>query len=221
MRCPTIALLSIMLSSVALAQGTASPEQPDRSWIERSNSYTSQLLDVELQHRPERGSREGLAKFDTLISKPTLADEMARATRAGEGAGRHRRCALRGVGQEGAGGSGDPAQGVRPAVSAGGLRAAARGALSSTPARRFFRGCACCSMIRSPRSAVRPQSHGCANIRDWRAATSRSLRCSSNASSSRSPSRACFIPRRVKWRPSSGAIPTTSTASVRCSPSMA
>jgi hypothetical protein len=78
MRRLTTALLSITLSSVALAQGAAGPAQPDKSWIERSNAYTSQLLDVELAHRPERGSREGLAKFDTLISNPTLADEMAR-----------------------------------------------------------------------------------------------------------------------------------------------
>jgi hypothetical protein len=62
---------------MASAQGTPGP-QPDGSWIGRSNAYTSQLLDVELEHRPERGSREGLAKFDTRISIPTLADEMAR-----------------------------------------------------------------------------------------------------------------------------------------------
>jgi hypothetical protein len=49
---------------------------PDRGWIERSNAYTNRLLDVELQHDPERGSREGVAKFDELISNPTLADEM-------------------------------------------------------------------------------------------------------------------------------------------------
>lgn len=78
MRRPTIALLWITLCSLPSAQGAASPEQPDKSWIERSNAYTSKLLDVELEHRPERGSREGLAKFDTRISVPTLADEMAR-----------------------------------------------------------------------------------------------------------------------------------------------
>ena len=78
MRLPTIALLSTMLSSVALAQGTANPERPDKSWIERSDAYTSKLLDVELKHDPERGSEEGLAKFDTRIANPTLADEMAR-----------------------------------------------------------------------------------------------------------------------------------------------
>src|SRR5271170_964842 len=52
-------------------------DQPDRAWIERSNSYTNQFLDVQLQHSPERGSHQGLAKFDELISDPTLADEMA------------------------------------------------------------------------------------------------------------------------------------------------
>ena len=78
MRRPTIAFLSIALCFAALARGAASPEHPDRGWIERSNAYTSKLLEVELAHRPERGSREGLAKFDTRISVPTLADEMAR-----------------------------------------------------------------------------------------------------------------------------------------------
>jgi uncharacterized protein (DUF885 family) len=78
MRLSTIALFSITLSSVASAQGTASPERSDKSWIARSDAYTSKLLDVELNHCPERGSGEGLAKFDTRISNPTLADEMAR-----------------------------------------------------------------------------------------------------------------------------------------------
>jgi hypothetical protein len=33
------------------------------------------LLDVELKHSPESGSRQGLTQFDELISQPTLADE--------------------------------------------------------------------------------------------------------------------------------------------------
>jgi hypothetical protein len=32
---------------------------------------------VQLQHSPEQGSREGVAKFDERISNPTLADELA------------------------------------------------------------------------------------------------------------------------------------------------
>jgi uncharacterized protein (DUF885 family) len=32
-------------------------------WIETSNTYTRQLLDVQLQHSPERGSQEGAAQY--------------------------------------------------------------------------------------------------------------------------------------------------------------
>ena len=46
-------------------------------WIERSNTYTRQLLDVQLQHSPEQGSREGATQYDELISNPTLADQLA------------------------------------------------------------------------------------------------------------------------------------------------
>jgi uncharacterized protein (DUF885 family) len=49
----------------------------DKSWIEHSNAYTNELLGVQFEHDPERGSREGLAKFDERISHPTLADQMA------------------------------------------------------------------------------------------------------------------------------------------------
>jgi hypothetical protein len=48
-----------------------------REWIDRSNAYTRQLLDVDLEHSPERGSGEGLAKFDARISNPSLIDELA------------------------------------------------------------------------------------------------------------------------------------------------
>ena len=47
------------------------------AWIERSNGYTNRLLDVQLEHAPERGSQQGVAKFDERISNPTLADELA------------------------------------------------------------------------------------------------------------------------------------------------
>ncbi|HWW79549.1 MAG TPA: hypothetical protein VNY82_08115 [Steroidobacteraceae bacterium] len=32
---------------------------------------------MQLQHSPEQGSREGVAKFDERISNPTLAHELA------------------------------------------------------------------------------------------------------------------------------------------------
>jgi Bacterial protein of unknown function (DUF885) len=58
----------------ARAAGAVAPEA---AWIARSNVYTHQLLDVELVHDPERGSQEGLAKFDREISNPTRADQLA------------------------------------------------------------------------------------------------------------------------------------------------
>jgi len=48
-----------------------------RQWIERSNGFTRMLLDVDLAHSPEEGSQEGLARYDRLISSPTLADQLA------------------------------------------------------------------------------------------------------------------------------------------------
>lgn len=49
----------------------------DSSWITLSNAYTTQLLDVEHRHAPEQGSSEGVVKFDSEISIPTLADKRA------------------------------------------------------------------------------------------------------------------------------------------------
>ena len=72
-------LLVAMLGSVMFCAALSSiaADQPDKAWIERSNSYTNQFLDVQLRHSPEQGSQQGLAKFDELISSPSLADEMA------------------------------------------------------------------------------------------------------------------------------------------------
>jgi len=68
-----------LLGTSALAQNIqpASPGAAGgRSWIAKSNSYTQMLLDIGVEHRPEFGSRQGLAQFDKLISNPTLADEL-------------------------------------------------------------------------------------------------------------------------------------------------
>jgi uncharacterized protein (DUF885 family) len=65
----TVAIFACVLSLAAAGQTP--------SWIERSNTYTNMLLDVELEHFPEQGSREGVAKFDERVSNPTLADELA------------------------------------------------------------------------------------------------------------------------------------------------
>jgi uncharacterized protein (DUF885 family) len=67
--CSALAVLSLL--TAALAQKTP----PSHAWIATSNKYTQMLLDVELKHSPESGSRQGLTQFDELISQPTLADE--------------------------------------------------------------------------------------------------------------------------------------------------
>jgi uncharacterized protein (DUF885 family) len=49
----------------------------DRGWITKSNGYSQMLIDIGVEHYPEFGSREGLAKFDKLIHNPSLEDELA------------------------------------------------------------------------------------------------------------------------------------------------
>ena len=72
----TAAILASALSFAALAGAPPAPPA-GQGWIEESNAYTDKLLAVELEHNPERGSRQGLAKFDERISSPTLADQLA------------------------------------------------------------------------------------------------------------------------------------------------
>jgi uncharacterized protein (DUF885 family) len=76
-----VAILTTAASCAAAAQSAVAAEsivEPTAEpWIARSNSYTNQLLDLQMQHSPEEGSREGVAKFDERISNPTLADELA------------------------------------------------------------------------------------------------------------------------------------------------
>ncbi len=69
-------LLTTLFSCAVLAQ-RAPEAAPSRAWIQQSNAFTNQLLNVQFQHTPENGSHEGLAEFDPRISDPTLADELA------------------------------------------------------------------------------------------------------------------------------------------------
>ena len=48
----------------------------EQAWIVKSNAYTNTLLNIQLEHSPESGSQQGVAKFDTRISDPSLADEL-------------------------------------------------------------------------------------------------------------------------------------------------
>jgi Bacterial protein of unknown function (DUF885) len=73
----TAAILSSAFSLAVMSQKAMGADGPDKSWIERSNVFTHMLLDVHLEHAPEEGSQQGLAKFDDRISNPTLGDQLA------------------------------------------------------------------------------------------------------------------------------------------------
>lgn len=68
------ALVLCATPTLLLAQQTPA-HAPDS--ISKSNAYTDTLLDIQFQHSPESGSQQGIAKFDTQISKPSLADDKA------------------------------------------------------------------------------------------------------------------------------------------------
>jgi uncharacterized protein (DUF885 family) len=68
----------ISISIIAAVFGTyafMSSVSADRSWIAASDEYTKTLLNVEYEHRPEAGSRQGLSEYDTKISQPSWADQ--------------------------------------------------------------------------------------------------------------------------------------------------
>jgi uncharacterized protein (DUF885 family) len=68
-----IAAISLCtLSCAALGQ----PAAAEQAWVRQSNVYTNMLLDVQLAHAPEQGSKQGVAKFDQSITDPTRADEL-------------------------------------------------------------------------------------------------------------------------------------------------
>jgi hypothetical protein len=69
-------VLILIAALLTISILTLAQEKPaDRAWIATSDSFTKMLLQVEMKHQPETGSRQGLAEYDELISQPTLADE--------------------------------------------------------------------------------------------------------------------------------------------------
>ncbi len=76
-----IAVLSgiVFGSMAAWTQPATSPTNVPATlaWVAKSDSYTKQILDIQLKHGPEGASFQGLAEFDPLISNPTLADQKA------------------------------------------------------------------------------------------------------------------------------------------------
>jgi uncharacterized protein (DUF885 family) len=63
--------------STAPAKGAApaGPVQPE--WVKRSNQFTQMLLDIQYKYSPESGSEQGVAKYDTQITDPSRAAEIA------------------------------------------------------------------------------------------------------------------------------------------------
>ena len=62
------------IAAPAIAQ-TPAPARPE--WIQRSDAWTQQVLAIGLKYSPESGSQQGLAAYDTKVSVPTLANELA------------------------------------------------------------------------------------------------------------------------------------------------
>ncbi|HEY0272735.1 MAG TPA: hypothetical protein VGC22_06080, partial [Chitinophaga sp.] len=67
-------LLPALLPLAAAAQDSAPAE---KAWITRSNSITAAVIDIDKKYTPEFGSQQGLAEYDTLISVPTRANQVA------------------------------------------------------------------------------------------------------------------------------------------------
>jgi uncharacterized protein (DUF885 family) len=66
----------ILTASLAAGRLYAAAERAEQAWVRQSNVYTNMLLDVQLAHAPEQGSRQGVAKFDESITDPSRADEI-------------------------------------------------------------------------------------------------------------------------------------------------
>ncbi len=67
----------VLLGMAVGLSGHAAEAPGAKVWIGRSDAYTKQLLAVQYRYAPEEGSAEGLAQYDELISRPTLANELA------------------------------------------------------------------------------------------------------------------------------------------------
>lgn len=75
-----VVLAFTMAAQNSSAKHTAAPQAGSPApgdWVEISNGYTKMLLDVSFKYRPEFGSQQGLAEYDTKASQPTLANEDA------------------------------------------------------------------------------------------------------------------------------------------------
>ena len=76
-RSSTVMLLCALSCAAIAGQPATVGNHAEQAWIKQSNEYTNLLLSVQLEHSPERGSAQGVAKYDERISDPSRSDELA------------------------------------------------------------------------------------------------------------------------------------------------
>ena len=76
--------LSIIIGAIGLALATPAAAQETPAWIERSNEYTLQLLELQAQFSPEGASQTGLDQYDGLAMDlaPNLTERFIAAEEA-------------------------------------------------------------------------------------------------------------------------------------------
>ncbi|MBS7563274.1 DUF885 domain-containing protein [Mucilaginibacter sp. Bleaf8] len=72
-----IPLIVVLATAPLSAKLQPKPAETDKAWINKSNQYTKQLIDLDKKYSPEYGSSQGLAEYDKLVSVPTLANQLA------------------------------------------------------------------------------------------------------------------------------------------------
>jgi hypothetical protein len=71
------AVLCVLCCLVAVASAQPIPPDTGRAWIARSDHYAQSFTDLVTKYNPESASWEGLVQYDTLISVPTVANDIA------------------------------------------------------------------------------------------------------------------------------------------------
>jgi hypothetical protein len=66
------------ISALGQAQAASAYKPADQSWVPKSNAYTQTLLDIQNRYSPESASAEGLVQYDTQISDPSFAVQLAK-----------------------------------------------------------------------------------------------------------------------------------------------
>ena len=82
---PRIAVAATLLLLPSLCAAQAPTNNP--AWIQRSNTFTQKVIDLETKYSPEEGSHNGFAQFDADVSVPTLANMLAEDKEATDLAG--------------------------------------------------------------------------------------------------------------------------------------